>query len=316
MTDNIEPQNDKESKFKPSAIAAGVAFLLIFIILGVLIVTRNTREDGASTSEGETKEEKVDETAKKSDGTEDTLRRDQTYDTVSEEEPAEEETPSAVTKYPDLYVHEYTVSDDLTQDKEFTVHIEITNKGEADSTGFTWQWWANDDDVECDGDISRLDKGEKATVECEYTYEDYGTFDTKVVIDSGDEVDESNEDNNVMEEELEVAENKYVDLSITEYSFDPVPEKGVPFTVRIGLKNSGNTLAENFVWEWWPTAYNHACKSTITELAAGSTKVVTCDYTYGGWSNYKTAAKVDTEDDIDETDEDNNEYVEYVVPIH
>jgi len=45
-------------------------------------------------------------------------------------------------------------------------------------------------------------------------------------------------------------------------------------------------------------------------------KVVTCDYEYGGWATYDTSARVDVDDDIEESDEDNNEYHEDVVPIH
>ena len=139
---------------------------------------------------------------------------------------------------------------------------------------------------------------------------------TKVVVDSEEEVAESDETNNTLEDDIDVEEELYVDLTITEYSFDPVPEKAFPFTVRIGVTNEGNQTAEGFYWEWWGTAYSYACREKLSEVAPNSTKVVTCDYTYSGWSTYDTKAVVDADDDIEETDEDNNEYQEDVVPIH
>jgi len=152
------------------------------------------------------------------------------------------------------------------------------------------------------------------TVDCDYTYTDSGSFDSKVVVDVDGDVDESNEDNNILNEVINVAAKP--DLFISEYSFDPVPEKNVTFTVRIGITNQGDEPAGEFYWEWWPTAYSYACREKISSLAPNSEKVVTCDYMYGGWSTYPTKAVADADDDIDEFDETNNEYVENVVPIH
>ncbi len=320
MVDNKETQNEKKSgqKMKKSnLIAVGIIFFIIFAILGFLIITKDSRKDEAETADESQLEKKVDvvDTDKEDGEDEGLMEEDGTGDLMEEEE--EEVIESEETYYSDLYIHEYTITEDPMQNEEITVHIEIVNQGDADAGSFRWEWWANEDDVECDGEIGWLDVGEKETVECEFTYEDYGTYDTKVVADSEFEVDESDEDNNVMEEELEVAEEEYVDLTIGEYSFDPIPEKGVPFDVRIGIKNEGNVVAEDFYWEWWATPHSYACREHISEIAPNSTKVVTCDdYTYGGWSTYDTSARVDVDDDIEESDEDNNEYHEDVVPIH
>ena len=107
------------------------------------------------------------------------------------------------------------------------------------------------------------------------------------------------------------------DLYITEYSFDPTPEKQVEFTVSIGIKNQGDADSGPFYWEWWPTAYDYACRERIDDgIGAGGERTVTCDYEYGGWSNYPTKAVADADDEVDESDEDNNTYTENVVPIH
>lgn len=107
------------------------------------------------------------------------------------------------------------------------------------------------------------------------------------------------------------------DLHISEYSFDPEPEKTVEFIVTIGLHNQGDAATGPFWWEWWPTAHSYACRERISGgIAAGGERIVTCTYTYGGWSNYPTKAVADTDNEIDESDETNNTHTENVVPIH
>jgi len=110
---------------------------------------------------------------------------------------------------------------------------------------------------------------------------------------------------------------KKADLYITEYSFDPTPEKQVEFTVRIGIKNQGDADSGPFYWEWWPTAHSYACRERIDDgIGAGGERMVTCTYTYGGWSTYPTKAVDDSENEVDESDEGNNEKGETVIPIH
>jgi len=319
MVDNQETQSPKKSSpkiKKPNLVAIGIIFFFMFGILAFLIITKDTRKDPAENVDESQLEMKVDtvDVEKEKDEEEELMEEDGTEDIIDEED--EEINEPGEVYYPDLYIHEYTISEDPIQNEEITVHIEIVNQGDADAGSFRWEWWANEDDIECEDEIGWLDVGEKETVECEFTYEDFGSFGTKVVVDSDFDVDESDEDNNVMEDELAVAEEEYVDLSIGEYSFDPIPEKAIPFTVRIGIKNEGNAVAEDFYWEWWGTPHSYACREHISEIAPNSTKVVTCDYTYNGWSTYDTSARVDVDDDIEESNEDNNEYHEDVVPIH
>ena len=318
MSETTEKQTTKKTpknkKGSPSIIATVVAFVAIFIVLAFLIITKDSRLEDTDQAEKSQLENKVDvvETEDKKD------LEDEDKDLVEEEETVlgEEDEITEEVYYADLYIHEYTLSEDEPmQNEEITVHIEIVNQGDVDVEEFHWEWWADTDNLGCDGDIDWLDVGEKETVECEYTYDDYGAFETRVVIDSGDSVDESDEYNNVEERDVDVLMEEFVDLSISEYSFDPIPEKAVPFTVRIGIKNNGNIAAEDFYWEWWGTAYNYACREHISSIAPNSEKVVTCNYTYSERSTYDTKAMADADNDIEESNEDNNEYQEDVVPI-
>ena len=108
------------------------------------------------------------------------------------------------------------------------------------------------------------------------------------------------------------------DLYISEYSYSPAPTpiKGEEFSVRIGIYNQGNLASGPFYWEWWPTAYNYACRERIDNIAARGGRIVTCTYTYGGWSNYTVKAVVDADGEVDESSETNNIRSENLVPIH
>ena len=108
------------------------------------------------------------------------------------------------------------------------------------------------------------------------------------------------------------------DLYISEYSYSPAPTpiKGEEFTVRIGIYNQGSLASGPFYWEWWPTAYNYVCRERIDNIAARGGRIVTCTYTYGGWSNYTVKAVVDADGEVDESDETNNIRSENLVPIH
>jgi subtilase family serine protease len=234
---------------------------------------------------------------------------------VSENETGSRTNTEDQVKKADLYVKSYDLDEVPELDDEFTARIIIGNKGTTASQSFAWEWWATESDRACKGDVGGLAVGETTVIECDHTYDDADNFATKVVVDAKDEVDESNENNNSVAKEIEVLEK--ADLYISEYSFDHDPVQGEEFTVSITFKNKGETDAEDFYWEWWPTVTgSKACREKIDKIDAGEKVKVECDYTYGGWANYTTKAVVDADDDVDEDDEGNNTYTKDVVPIH
>jgi subtilase family serine protease len=220
-------------------------------------------------------------------------------------------------KKADLYISEYYFSEDPKMGKEFTVKIKIGNKGKAMAKNFHWEWWPTAYDKACEGEIDVLAIGEIKKVECTYTYGSWSTYVTKAVVDTKYEVDESDESNNsVSKEVIPIHEESKADLYITNYAFNHPPKQGEAFTVSITIKNKGDTDADSFWWEWWPTAYGKFCREKIDGLDAGDDKTVSCTYTYGGWANYATKAVADADNDVSESDETNNTYSQTVMPIH
>ena len=86
----------------------------------------------------------------------------------------------------------------------FTVTVKVKNKGDTSAGAFTVQWWSSHSMVAKEWSVPSLAPNEEKTLTFEYTYGSWSTYDVKAVADSGFDVDESNEDNNVREATLPV----------------------------------------------------------------------------------------------------------------
>ena len=85
------------------------------------------------------------------------------------------------------------------------------------------------------------------------------------------------------------------DLYISEMSLDPAsPRQGESVSVRVGVYNGGNAAAGAFKVEWWAASAAKGCDWDLTSLAAKGGRILTCTYTYGGWSTYTVRAIADS----------------------
>ena len=288
--------------------------ILVLVLIGFLVVFALKKSD-----DGEVTEEGMQKTTT-SESTVDTTVKPPSVSPSPSTSPANtsEDTDDAtknVVKKPDLYVKSYDLDKTPRIGDEFTAKIVIGNKGTIASKSFSWEWWPTSSGRDCKGDEDGLAAGATKVIECEYTYDEADEYASKFIVDTKDGNDEIDENNNVSKKEIVVAEK--ADLSISDYEFDHDPKQGEEFTVSFKIKNKGETDAEDFYWEWWPTVTgSRACHEKIDILKAGDSETVECDYTYGGWANYTTKAVADSDGDVDESDEGNNSYTKNVIPIH
>lgn len=254
------------------------------------------------------------------DGSEEAAAAGTAADSVLEPEVAADPVGDVEIKEADLYIKKYRFSEDPETGTEFTAKIDIGNKGNADAKDFHWEWWPASSAAACDKKIDKLAVGDVKTVECDYTYGGWANYATKAVVDSENDVEESDENNNVATKQVipihETQEAAKPDIYISEYKFDHNPVKGQPFTVSITVYNQGDAPSGSFSWEWWSSSAVKVCDGEIDSLSAHGGKVVKCTHTYGGWANYPTKAVADSGNDIDESDESNNTYTRSVIPIH
>ncbi|MGD9145477.1 MAG: CARDB domain-containing protein [Anaerolineae bacterium] len=97
------------------------------------------------------------------------------------------------------------------------------------------------------------------------------------------------------------------DLTIDSITFDPSPAAvGQETKVQITIQNIGAGAAGAFSWEW-EAGPQEIFDGRIFGLNAGDSTVVTVNWTPGEPNDsLTTEARVDTEDEVDETDEGNN----------
>jgi len=264
--------------------------------------------------------------SKNSQGEEETKKTDTTSNVPVSPSPSVSPTTSAVvtepepvvpveTKKADLYVKSYSFSKDPKVGSEFTITVVIGNKGQVASPESYWEWWSTASKQSCKKKVGAISAGGTSAVECEFTYSDWSDYATKVVVDSQNDVSESDEGNNTATKQV-TPKHKKADLTITEYEFNHDPKMGEEFKVEITIKNKGETDAKSVEWEWWSTSASSSCDGKVDKIEAGESETVSCKYTYGGWSTYATKASVDPDDDIDEEEEDNNVSTKTIIPIH
>lgn len=320
MSKNNEPGDagvaDKKSSTSNQKIVITVLIFIILVLSALLFYSAvKNKKEATKQLENPT----VDTSEKSPAGTTNTTTDDNvTIEESTDSLGTDSTVPVAdtVVKQADLYIVSYSFSESPKSGEEFKIWIKIGNKGNVGASSFHWEWWPTAYDSACSGEINSLAAGGTQTVECEYTYQSWSTYATKAKVDSKNEVGESNESNNIATKQVIPIHDEKVDLYITSYTFNHDPKQGEEFTVSITIKNKGDGDADEFWWEWWPTAYGKACREKINDLDPGESKTVKCDYTYGGWANYATKAVADADNDISESDEGNNTYTKNVIPIH
>jgi subtilase family serine protease len=76
--------------------------------------------------------------------------------------------------------------------------------------------------------------------------------------------------------------------------------------VRVGVYNQGGAAASAFRVEWWAASGAKGCDWDLTGLVAKGGRILTCTYTYPGYSTYTVRAVADSGAAVLESDESNN----------
>jgi len=111
---------------------------------------------------------------------------------------------------PDLYVSEFALNPTTpTQGKPVAVRVGVYNKGTAPAGPFTVRWWPGENYPApgCEWPVESLVASGGRILTCNYTgYPSwYAKLNTKVVVDTGATVAESDEANNTLIREISVA---------------------------------------------------------------------------------------------------------------
>jgi hypothetical protein len=211
---------------------------------------------------------------------------------------------------PDLVLDGLSINpSDPDWGESIQVTVGVINMGNAPSGPYSvlFRYGSGDFDV-CEWpDKPALPPGDGGTLHC--TVDNvYVTFNTEATVDWRGAVDESNEDNNTMQLAMAVRASP-PDLHITQIRLEPSsPVMDSPAMVGVRIHNQGGTEALNFKVVWISGEPVNGMEWTVTSLAPGAYKWVQDPYTYTGHGHFNTTAEVDSDGDVDETNEDNNEF--------
>jgi len=116
---------------------------------------------------------------------------------------------SAASVDPDLVVERIGLDpDEPYESQSVAIEVRIANNGGSVAEDFTVKWWPGEGyaSAACSWDVDDLDPGDDQTLHCTYGgYPSwYPSINTKAEVDTGDDVDESNEGNNVRLKEIKV----------------------------------------------------------------------------------------------------------------
>jgi uncharacterized protein YraI len=131
------------------------------------------------------------------------------------------------------------------------------------------------------------------------------------VADNSSAGDSENDDNGndlLIVPDLELHLVLVPDLVVTSMVITPNPAtQNSPISVQVKVKNQGTAPSGNFSVQWWASWAVTACNWSVSSLAAGDSKDLSCSYTYQGWNNgYAIKAVVDAGGLVAESNEDNN----------
>lgn len=174
-------------------------------------------------------------------------------------------------------------------------------------------------------EIANLNGGQSTTVNFTLVYPKAGNFRAVGKVDAFNTVKETNEDNNLRLLDVTVSPIP-VDLTITGMAIQSRDGEGQPrinppgnviqgtqFTVLITVKNIGTAPAGSFLVQWNPDATGISMPSLqtlsrqVNSLGAGQSTVVAFDFEYPKFGNFRSVAKVDAFNTIEETNEANNQ---------
>ena len=229
------------------------------------------------------------------------------------------EPPPVTGKAPDLYVSEFALNPTTpTQGKPVAVRVGVYNKGTAPAGPFTVRWWPGENypTPGCEWPVESLVASGGRILTCNYAgYPSwYAKLNTKVVVDTGATVAESDEANNTLTREISVSQPVAAtapDLYVSEFTLNPTtPTQGKPVAVRVGVYNKGTAPAGPFTVRWWP-GENYptpGCEWPVESLVASGGLILSCNYAgYPSWyAKLNTKVVVDTGTTVAESDEANN----------
>ena len=209
---------------------------------------------------------------------------------------------------PDLAISAVYYPSQIFEDEQANVTVEITNLGDA-STG---QFWVTLEDGNTQYvSVADLAPGNSINVSFVWTPAGTGTFGFIATVDPMDAVNETNETNNQETFTITVLE-RVMDVALTDIAMPDSIIEGDSFSVIVNASNLGTEdLTTNL------TLYVNGTEIETRQLSltAGENSTETFNLILSDVGDYEITAKVDPDNTLNESNEDNNEVSKIITVV-
>ena len=248
-----------------------------------------------------------------------TLDTTNTVDETNESNNVDIEGVRVWANQPDLVVTGFSIVPATpAKGEEAAIQVTVKNQGTANAGPFVVQW-TQDDTFAPTGpskQVTSLAAGASTNVNFTYAFQEARDYNTVVRLDTANTVAEWNESNNMAIFPVTVIETA-PDLVITNFTIKPVnpaqnfpqdqPVAGQNALIEITVLNQGADPAGAFVVQWKSDVFAPTGPSyQVSGLAPGASTVVQFVYAFPNPGNFQTEARIDTDNDVVEANENNN----------
>jgi subtilase family serine protease len=206
-------------------------------------------------------------------------------------------------------------TDSVVQGRVARATITITNTGNVPAGPFVVQWTPYAFAKPLTKSVSGLASGATTVVTMEYTFPTATTVTGVALVDSTNEVTETDELDNSATLET-VVEPPLPNLLVAPKSVQvhPAPAGGIS-TIQLEVENNGNNPAGDFVVTWKPGPLIAAQSQQVNGLAVGARKTISFSNVYKSAGTYNGTITVDSTHVVAEVNEaDNTAPTVLVVP--
>lgn len=198
-------------------------------------------------------------------------------------------------------------SSDPVEGDNVTFTANITNDGDADAGPFNVTFLVDADPIGENKTVGALDAGNHTLVTSDNWTSTAGDHDVSVVVDAHDDVSESNETNNQLNDTIGVAADE-TDLAVTELAADPSqPMEGDDVSLSATVENQGNVTSNESSLRFFVNGTALGGDVTVPALAPGENATVDS----ANWSavegDHTIRALADPDDNVTESNETNND---------
>ncbi len=227
-------------------------------------------------------------------------------------------TPTVRPAAADLFVSEYSWTPDMpSQGSPFHVRIGVYNQGNIASGAFQVQWWlsVHAPAPNCTWDVPSVAARGGRILECDYTPGGWADYPSRVVVDSGNTVAESDESNNTLERTISVRPPLQADLRVVGLDLSTWSARvGQPVVASITLRNAGGVAVPDFNVRLLQQTPGAACPAgpglvlfdVPAALDVNESRAFSYPFTATAVGTYQLCVVLDHMNRVEESNEGNN----------